>query len=166
MSNIGLLLGGLMIGAIVLAMLEKKTRLIYRAKCLMSAAPKRQVLEGDQVPESLRGAELVMAKKTLRINEPINTQSKLDQVWAFDDQIIIANTGTCKSVKPEDIEKMSVQRILLEANDYGEVSDVAYVRLKSRTNRVHWQPVRLKNRELSQDLLIKNYRNKATAYAS
>ena len=166
MSNLGLLLGGLLIGAIVLAILEKKTRFIYHAKCLMNAAPKRQVLDGDQVPESLRGAELVMASKTLRIKEPINTQSKLDQVWAFDDEIIIANTDTRKSVKPEDIEKMSVQRILLEANDYGEVSDVAYVRLKSRTNRVHWQPVRLKNRELSRDLLIKNYRSEGTAYAS
>lgn len=160
--SVVLFLAVLIIGVAGIAIAERRIREKSKSSGLSHALARKTFLIGDNVPECLHGAILLMSEKTLTIKDPIYKKGTPDQVWKFGEELILSDTKTRKNIKPSDIEQMSIYRLLVEGNGYGKVANVAYVRLAARNRATHWQPVRLKSREVASKLLVEKTRqNKA-----
>lgn len=116
----------------------------------------RELINKEGMPEIFRSATLVLSEQTLWITKPVKKAGTPDQLWELPGgDLVLSDTKTRKHISDDDIMQMSIYRLLVEANGYGEVADLAYVRLAPRNRPVRWVPVTLLHRNKAEQALIR-----------
>lgn len=139
--------------AVVLALLLIAVQFDERTDASRSA----QQREDDWLPETLRHGELVLAEpKAMKMDAPVMAVAKVDRAYRAGNVVVPVEFKTRRRhrVYDTDIAELSVQRLVLEANRFGPVADIAYVVTEdplTRTRARH--AVRLISRDATATLI-------------
>jgi hypothetical protein len=138
---------------------------LVRVETLAKSKPRStgtdEFIKKERLPSVLQQSTLFLSEEVLKIEVPVYLTGVPDQVWLLGNgKLVITDTKTHSKTTDDDIEQISMYRILVEQATGREVADYGFVRLAPKGKPVQWDLIRLFHRNKTRKIIQGKTRQK------